>query len=87
MNYLRGFNQKYETVESSLTIWKNATDCLHFAQAFENFKINVNIIKSSMMGYNGNEETINSLKIAKMLKDVIQLSSEFDFGGIKSFES
>lgn len=39
------------------------------------------------MGYNGNEETINSLKIAKMLKDVIQLSSEFDFGGIKSFES
>jgi hypothetical protein len=40
-----------------------------------------------MRGYNGSEETINPIKVAKMLRELIYISMRFDFNGLKAFEN
>ena len=40
-----------------------------------------------MRGYNGNEETINPLKISKIIKELTTVSIKFDFSGISVFEN
>lgn len=51
---LKKFNEKYETVESGLVLWKNLTSVLHYSKALETFKVNSNILKTLLRGYNGN---------------------------------